>query len=233
MSQDNHYKAIIFDLFGTLVNTFPSSMHNLVLKEMSYVLGVKSTDFAKVFDRDMRHNREIGKYSTIEENILQACKLLGKDPSQYSINISKKCRFDFIKKTLIPRKNTTKVLKLIRSKGYMIGLISDCPPEVPILWSNTPLKKLIDAKIFSCEVGIKKPDQRIYQTMCYKLKVKPEECLYVGDGDSSELDGALRIGMEPILIRVRGEENQDIDRPQLGSWRGEKISCLSDVLLYL
>jgi putative hydrolase of the HAD superfamily len=112
-------------------------------------------------------------------------------------------------------------------------LISDCSPEVPVLWSKTPFAKLIDVPIFSCEVGIKKPDQEIYRLLCDRLGAAPGECLYVGDGDSFELEGALEAGMTPILIRVAGEDEYDRDRPSADAWNGEQISELSGILQFV
>ena len=50
----------------------------------------------------------------------------------------------------------------------------------------------------SCDVKLKKPDIRIYELCAGKLNVKPEECLYVGDGGSNELSAAITAGMKPL-----------------------------------
>lgn len=233
MSTDKKYSAVNFDLFGTLVSTFSSIAHDFVLAKMAKALGVQDDAFAKLFDYDMRYDREVGKYSTIEENIMRACNLLGINPKPLDIDKAAKFRYEFMERSLIPRKDAVQTINQIKTKGYVTGLISDCSPEVPILWPKTPFANIIDVSVFSCEVGIKKPDQRIYQILCEKLEVEPNECLYIGDGDSSELEGALEVGMEPILLRVIGEEDQDRDRPLAGTWNGKKITAISDVLLYV
>jgi putative hydrolase of the HAD superfamily len=50
------------------------------------------------------------------------------------------------------------------------------------------------------EVGVCKPDPRIYRAACEQLKVDPRECLYVGDGGSRELTGAAAVGMTPVRL---------------------------------
>ena len=40
---------------------------------------------------------------------------------------------------------------------------------------------LLDAHVFSVEVGMCKPDPGIYAEACRRLDVRPDECLYVGD----------------------------------------------------
>jgi putative hydrolase of the HAD superfamily len=164
---------------------------------------------------------------------MRACNLLGINPKPSDIGKAAKFRYEFMERSLIPRKDAVETINQIKTKGYVTGLISDGSPEVPILWSKTPFVKIIDVPIFSCEVGIKKPDREIYPLLCDRLGVQPNECLYVGDGDSSELEGALGVGMDPVLIRVKDEDEHDRDRPLANTWKGKKISGLSDVLQFI
>jgi len=225
-----NYSAVVFDLFGTLVGTFSSSEHDVVLDNMANVLKVYTDSFARLFDYDMRTAREIGEFSSIEENIELACKNLGINPKSKEIEKAASYRYAFMKNALLPRSNAIQTLTEIKSKGYVIGLISDCSPEVPVLWSETSFAKIINKPIFSCEVGMKKPDPKIYHLLCTSLQVEPRECIYVGDGDSSELEGALEVGMDPVLIRVEGEDEFDRDRPLADTWKGKRVLSLSEVL---
>ncbi|MEJ2155713.1 MAG: HAD-IA family hydrolase [Desulfobacteraceae bacterium] len=54
--------------------------------------------------------------------------------------------------------------------------------------------------ILSCKVGHKKPDQIIYKKALEALELSPLECVFVGDGNDFELDGAKSIGMHTIRI---------------------------------
>ena len=233
MRSNYQYKAVVFDLFGTLVRTFSSREHDVVLDRMARVLGVESATFARIFDNDMRGAREMGEYATIEENIEVACNQIGVKPKPEDIQQAAVYRYEFMKKALLPREDAIETLNRIKAKGLAVGLISDCSPEVPVIWDETPFAKLIDVAVFSCEVGIKKPSRKIYRMLCERLGVDGQESLYVGDGDSSELEGALGLGMEPVLIRVKGEEEQDRDRPLVEEWEGKRISALREVLKYV
>ncbi|MCH8226633.1 MAG: HAD-IA family hydrolase, partial [Chloroflexi bacterium] len=108
--------------------------------------------------------------------------------------------------------------------------ISDCSADVPQIWQDTPFKPLIDVTIFSFEVGIKKPDRRIYQLACDRLSVSPQDCIYIGDGGSGELTGAAEAGMYPVLIREPSEVTGEAYRPGEEDWQGHKISALQEVL---
>ena len=62
----------------------------------------------------------------------------------------------------------------------------------------SPLYPLFDAAMISYEQGLLKPDPEIYRQALQALGTKAEECLYVGDGGSHELDGARSLGMQAI-----------------------------------
>jgi putative hydrolase of the HAD superfamily len=63
-----------------------------------------------------------------------------------------------------------------------------------------------------------------------KLKVKPEDCLYIGDGSSRELTGALKVGMHPVWLRIPEEINENNFRIDQEEWDGVIISELKEVL---
>ena len=129
---------------------------------------------------------------------------------------------------MVPRPDAAETLSRLKSEGYKIGLISDCSAEVPAIWPDTVLAPLFDVTVFSCEVGIKKPDSRIYRLTTTRLGVEPETCLYVGDGSSRELTGAAQVGMHPVLLNL-SEDNPDAHQIDREEWNGPMISSLSKV----
>ena len=84
-----------------------------------------------------------------------------------------------------------------------------------------------DATVFSCSVGMRKPDPRIYRLACEELGVEPEEAMFVGDGANDELAGAERVGMKAVCILPPGR-----DEPLWEEARGWEptIKSLRDVL---
>ncbi len=223
------YKAVIFDLFGTLVDNFTISEYQQVLKEMSLVLRVPAEGFSKLW-RDSFYIRMNGTHRTHHESIRYICSELGVPVTGEQVEKAAGIRLDYTIRTLQPRAGVLPTIKKIKSLGYQAGLVSDCSPETPLAWPKTPFNKVFDVTIFSCEAGVKKPDPRIYRMATDKLGVKPEDCLYVGDGSSHELTGALRVGMHPVQL-VDPSENADthfIDKEE--NWEGPKITYLKEVL---
>ncbi len=224
-------RAVIFDLFGTLVDMFPFQEYERVLSEMANVLSVPLDDFQRLWGETF-NERATGDFPTIEVNIEYICWALGMNVEAAQIEEASRIRFDFTRRSLTPRDDAVETLNLLRSAGHKIGLISDCTPEVPVLWPDTPFAELVDAALFSATVGIAKPDPRIYRLACEQLGVVPEICLYVGDGSSHELTGASKFGMRAVLIRVPYEEDYDYYRPDAKKWKGPVISTLKDVLKF-
>src|SRR5439155_6621926 len=91
------------------------------------------------------------------------------------------------KRALVPRPDALGTLEELRRRGLRLGLISVCSQDVPDVWDETPLAGVLDETVFSCDVGVSKPDPRIYEIACERLGVEPRECLFVGDGANDEL----------------------------------------------
>ncbi len=226
------YQAVIFDLFGTLVDNFSFQEHKDVLSKMATVLSAPSNEFTELWIETM-HERVIGAFKSPEENIESICEELGMNPQKESIRMAGQIRRDYTRRTLIPRNDALDTLARLRSNGLKTGLITDCSAEVPILWKETQFASLIDKAVFSCSVGLRKPDPRIYELTCERLEVPPQNCLYVGDGSNHELTGALKVGMDPVLIRVPYEENEDTYRINSEEWDGPVVPALLDILGFM
>ncbi len=99
----------------------------------------------------------------------------------------------------VPRESVD-VLTLLKVRGKRIGLVSNASTMEVTAWDQSPLAPLFDSAVFSCYVGYVKPDRRIYETCIDALGVAPEECVFIGDGGSEELEGARDLGMATIMI---------------------------------
>ncbi len=223
------YKAVIFDLFGTLVDNFTITEYQRVLEEMSRVLNVPAEDFSRLW-RETFRLRTNGTHRTHQESIRYICRELGAAVTEEQIEKAADLRLAYTIKTLKPRKEAVPVIKKLKSTGYKVALISDCSPETPTAWPETPFDGLFDVTVFSCKAGVKKPDPKIYRIATESLKVRPQDCLYIGDGSSTELTGARHAGMTPVLIRIPDEpaDSHFVDREE--NWEGPVIASLREVL---
>ena len=223
------YEAIIFDLFGTLVDNFSLAEHERVLKRMASILSLPSEAYVHLTVSTFRE-RATGKYPDTEAFIRYACNNLGVTPREDDIKSAVQIRADYELQSMAPRDDALETLSQLKTMGHKIGMITNCTSEAPDLWEETPFVSLIDIPIFSSSTGYMKPDPQIYQLACEKLKVSPEKCLFIGDGSNQELTGAAQVGMEAVHIRVPDEELEDAYKINNENWNGTIISALKEVL---
>ena len=220
-------RAVVFDLFGTLVYEFPRSDWDAWLDTAAAVLEA---------DRDAFHaawtatavERQTGGLGDIEENLRTVAARAGAWPSDAQVTEVLEARSQMYRRWFVPRPGAEEVLRGLRASGYRLGLVSMCAPDAPGMWRTSPLAGLVDVEVFSAEVGLRKPEAEIYLRACEGLGVQGAECLYVGDGAYRELSGAAAVGMRPVLIRDP-DEAAEMLRPDPEEWGGETIASLLEV----
>jgi len=195
-----NYSAVIFDLFGTLVPDITGPPYERTAGKMSEALSVPSDEFSKMWF-DTVYERNIGVFETIRDNIEYICNKMNARINEEQVSRATRIRHDFLKQSMMsPRKHSLETITELRKMGIKIGLISDCSPSEPGIWKDTSFQPLFDATVFSASAKLKKPDVKIYQLAVKELKVREEECVYVGNGGSNELEGAYNSGMFPVLV---------------------------------
>ncbi|UCE15819.1 MAG: HAD family hydrolase [Candidatus Bathyarchaeota archaeon] len=95
--------------------------------------------------------------------------------------------------------NVTSVLSTLRKK-YKLALVSNCFVGLSDVLEALNLTHFFDCIVLSYEIGVKKPDKRIYLEALQRLKLRPDECVFVSDR-ISDLEGAREVGIKTILIR--------------------------------
>ena len=225
------YEAVIFDLFGTLVDIFSRREYKSVLEEMISILSVPSDKFVQLW-ADTAKQRGTGIFRSPEENIEYICRNLKEHVTEAQVKEAARVRFDFVSRSMTPSEDALETLSHLKAEGYRTALISNCATEPPVIWQNTPFAPLIDVTIFSSLVSLQKPDPRIYHLAAERLSVKTGGCLYIGDGDGQELTGAHHVGMHPVLIRTSKNDTADAlrDDAETDDWNGPVIASLKEVL---
>lgn len=223
------YQAVIFDLFGTLVPNFSEREYHQVVVKMASILSAPEDEFWQLWKASF-NQRALGILPDLESQIRSVCRQLGQEVNGDKMREAARVRFDYEKQATIPRPEAIKTLSALKSRGVKIGLISDCSSEVPAIWNDLPLAPFFDVTIFSCSVGLRKPDPRIYHLALQQLEVGPENCIYIGDGSSRELPGASEVGMQAAQLRIPGEDNPDVYKIDSEEWQGRIVTSLWEVL---
>lgn len=91
-------------------------------------------------------------------------------------------------------------LGALRERGYRVGVVSNADGRVRGLLEQAGLTPFLEVVIDSAEIGVEKPDPRIFFAATERLGVAPTSCAYVGDIYEYDVVGARAAGMHPVLI---------------------------------
>jgi putative hydrolase of the HAD superfamily len=209
-------RAVVFDLWDTLVD-FDVEGQVALQAEMARRLGRDPDDFRREWV-ETRAARETGP-------LAPSLAAFGADDALVRELVD--LRLAATRGWLVPRAGAVETLRELGARGLARGLISVCSEEVALLWAETRFHDLFESTLFSCSVGLAKPDPRIYRLACEQLGVEPRDALFVGDGANDELAGAERVGMRSVLIHTPGK---DPWWPAARDWRGARITSIPEVL---
>jgi putative hydrolase of the HAD superfamily len=204
-------RAVIFDLWNTLAE-WPVEVWAEARPRVAERLGLSPDEFEERWYGDLAQLRELGPQA-------EALGALGASP-EVALEIVE-MRRAVTHQGLVPVAGAIETISELRRRGLLIGLITVCSDDVPSLWPETPFHGLFDAEVFSCSVGLRKPDPRIYLLACEQLDVEPREAMFVGDGANDELAGAERVGMTAVLLERPGEDQE---------WEGRRVRSLPELL---
>jgi putative hydrolase of the HAD superfamily len=221
-------RAVIFDLFGTLVDDFVSSTGQMNAQLLT-ALDVPREPFMQHW-RQTSAMRTIGEFQSVEASIEHVCTMMGVQVTAEQMTRAVEIRLKYIRRALEPRTDASPTLRQLKNDGYKIGLLSNCSIEIPILWPETPLANFFDSAVFSSRERLKKPDPRIYHLACERLGVSPESCLYVADGENYELTAAANVGLHSALIQNPSRNDGKEVLREAREWQGDSIDSLTHVL---
>lgn len=187
-------KAVIFDMFETLVTLH--SVPRYFGRNVAADLGADVDEFYPLW-HETEEARSKGKM-TFEESLYWIGERIHYEhPERIPEAVEKRYAF----KTESLQKVEYRIVSLLRElkeRGYKVGLISNCFLEEAEAIRANVLASCFDVMMLSCEQGVQKPEREIFERCLSELSVAPEDCLYVGDGGSQELETARSFGMETL-----------------------------------
>ncbi|MHA1793943.1 MAG: HAD family hydrolase [Promethearchaeota archaeon] len=208
----NHYKAILFDLHGTLVEIFKKSEYESNVQEIAKILGLDLVNFKQAWKKSWE-NFPFGDYESVEKRFRVALEYYQEkhsipDISKKTLKKAIKARSNYIEGQLLKiRPGLIDALEWIIKQGYKIGLVSNCSMETVLSWPKNPLSRYFPDPSFSCLIKIKKPDAEIFLHALNKIEIyDPEKVIYVCDGDDNEIDTAMDLGMKVVLFTYDTED---------------------------
>ena len=213
-------RAIVFDFYDTLVYRDVAETSR-TREAIAAMFGVTAADLNLLWRRD-RDARMLGEIATLEEHLRAMLAELGAFVPEDTLAEAASLEREGQRRAVHPYANTERVLGKLRQMGFALGLLSNSSDTAQIPLGSLGLGRYFDAIVLSHEVGILKPNPRIYEVTCIRLGVQPHECAFVADGGFGELDAAHDVGMLAVKIE------QDAQSPDYGSSTYFDL-CLHDV----
>jgi putative hydrolase of the HAD superfamily len=95
-------------------------------------------------------------------------------------------------------------LRATRDTGLCAAVISNSNGSVRMALEAVGLARHLDFVLDSAEVGVEKPDPRIFALALERAGLTPAEAVYVGDMYSVDVVGARAAGMDAVLLDPGG-----------------------------
>lgn len=122
------------------------------------------------------------------------------------------------------------VLKTLKEKGYIVGAITNGVSSLQNIKLDTAgIRELFDVVVVSGDIGIYKPDRRIFDEAVRRAGVKNEEALFVGDHPVNDIEGALGAGMQVIRMNYGDFKGKGLGKEGVFA----EIESIKEVLDYL
>jgi len=94
--------------------------------------------------------------------------------------------------------------------GVLANTYTSTKKEIRIALRNQGIDEFFDAVITSVDVGVRKPDRRIFRETLKAMKLKPEEVVLVGNQIDTDIVGGNRAGMITVWFHWRERYKSDM-----------------------
>lgn len=190
-------KAIIFDIGGVLCHGISKVHFNL----------------AKDFNIDLvKFYKSLHKYEKdAATGVLSSAgfpKLVAKDPKIKDYRKFIRRWSILLEKYLLIDKKIEKIIKILK-KDYTIGTLTNVVKITDRIRRKKNMYKHFKIKLISCEVGLKKPDPKVYKLLIKKLNLSPQEIIFIDDNKKLLLS-AKKLGINTILFKNHSQLVKDL-----------------------
>ena len=179
------YKLIIFDLIDTLANSESIFESTKILEQevgtemVDFIIGGGKIDTEKSVDDVITRVKNFKDISDKQEKIIRNWI----EPSG-----------------TILLNDSIEILKYLKNKNYIIGIISNSPPTKQNQLKDLEIDSYVDSALFSFECGYRKPSKDIYDIFLKRFSILPTETLMIGDSLKNDVVGAQSAGLDAILL---------------------------------
>ena len=180
-------QAVVFDLYGTLI-----------------YLANETKPYARLFaNMGLQTPEELKQARTIAltedfSNLSNLVKRIKPDSKVDLIPYEREIEEEVASAETYPE--TRSVLDDLRKINIKLGLVSNLASPYKKPFFVLRLDQYFDEVIFSCDIGLRKPETKIYQKIIEMLKINPAQTLMTGDKVSADVDGPKSICMNAVHL---------------------------------
>ena len=193
-------KSVIFDYGGVIKEAHPLSVDVATIYKMPVeeVFKVRPllAPFFSLLQRGLIKEEDFWQeVSTIlKKPLLINCKNLSRNSYEKG--------FSFYKETL-------KFVKELKKKKFITAVLSNITNfEADVIRKKKGYKEF-DVLVLSYEEKTEKPEIDIYASALKKIKVRPEECIFIDDREENLLP-AIKMGMKTVLAQNPKQIKKDV-----------------------
>ncbi len=216
-------KAIIFDYGGTQANSNTpwDNVSEKAVKRLSLDgIDVKATDFQNAIMDTVEWRMTIhteGRETDSHEFFNHALGILGHSASRDATDELEMYVYEAGETEWLADLET---LLPSLSENYKIALLSNAWLEAPRqTLRDKGYGRWFDAMVCSYDIGIPKPDPRIFQHTLTLLEVDASEAVMIGDSLKADIEGAINAGLEAVWV----------DNEGTGEWKGHTVKNISEL----
>jgi putative hydrolase of the HAD superfamily len=105
------------------------------------------------------------------------------------------------------------LLRSLRARGLRVGLLSNWSARLPRLLAALELDDCFDLVLGSAAERLEKPDPAFFRLALDRAGVDAREALHAGDRIDRDVEGALRAGLQALLVDHEGRLAGSTDLP--------------------
>ncbi len=199
-------KAIIFDAYGTLFDV------NSAAEKCKDKIGDKWESFANYWRTTQLEYTWLRSLMKRHKDFWQVTEeSLDKSMKTYEIGSSMRNELLNLYKILPPFKEVPEVLKLLKDKNLKLAVLSNGTPSLlnELVKSNN-LENIFD-DIFSIEeVGVYKPDSKVYDIPVKKYNIKKNEVAFLS-ANTWDISGGGNYGYNSIWVNRNNNTFDNLD----------------------
>ncbi|HJU57476.1 MAG TPA: HAD-IA family hydrolase [Actinomycetota bacterium] len=187
-------RAVLLDLYDTLVWTEWPKLRDLIEQRTD----LSRRDLLAAFDRT-RRERSVGAFDSMEGDLRAVLRAAGVEDADDQAPSLAELATRFLEDGVHLWDDSLPVLRELRSRGIRTAVVSNCDHGTRPVVERLGLHEEADAVVLSFEVGVAKPDPKIYGVALDVLDARAQESLFVDD-QARYCDGAAALGIGTYIV---------------------------------